>query len=193
MLVSLIALTGLAALGGMTVTSVQGGVSTASADRFHSIAQYAAESGAGAAMSYLRANVTSSSRFTSLVTPANQAPKSPQEISGNNRKPGESGNVFSTELGAWYHVEIWNNRADPGYAAGSDEDAKVVIRATGYGPSGAAAIVEWEVQATGMSAMGRPCPGYGQKGLSEDGAGRNDCMGEVSLADTATYRPGDAI
>lgn len=193
MLVSMIALTGLATLGSITVASVQGGVSTASADRFHAIAQYAAESGASAAMSYLRANVTSSNRFSAMVTPSNQAPKSPQEISGNNVKPGDFGNVFSADLKAWYRVEIWNNRTDPGYLAGSDEDAKVLIRATGYGPSGAAAVVEWEVQASGMSALGRPCPGYGQKGLSEDGSGRNDCMGEITLADTATYRPGDAI
>lgn len=190
MMVSLIALTGLAALGGMTVTSVQGGVATASADRFHSIAQYAAESGAGAAMTYLRATVTSANRFTALVSASNRTPRAPTAISGNDRRPGESGNVFSSELGAWYHVEIWNNRADPGYAAGTDEDAKVLIRSTGYGPDGALAVVEWEVQASGMSALGRPCPGYGQKGLSEDGSGRNDCMGEVTVADTATYRPG---
>ncbi|MBK7539212.1 MAG: hypothetical protein IPI49_28365, partial [Myxococcales bacterium] len=65
----MIALTGLATLGSITVASVQGGVSTASADRFHAIAQYAAESGASAAMSYLRANVTSANRFSAMVTP----------------------------------------------------------------------------------------------------------------------------
>lgn len=192
MLISLIALTGLATLGGVTVSSVQGGTATASSNRFQSVALYAAESGASAAMSYLRATVSSSARFSAIITPSNESPKAPQEISGNDRKPETSGNVFSPQLGAWYHVEILNNRNDPGYAAGSDEDAKVVIRSTGYGPDGATAVLEWEVQATGMSALGRPCPGYGQKGLSEDGAGRNDCMGEITVGDTATFRPGDA-
>jgi hypothetical protein len=32
---------------------------------------------------------------------------------------------------------------------------------------------------------GRPCPSYSQKGLSEDGAGRNDCLGTFSGALTA--------
>jgi hypothetical protein len=190
LLVSIIALTGLATLGNLTVVSVQGGVATASADRFHNVALYAAESGGAAAMEYLRGAVNSSTRYTTLITANNQAPKSPSAISGNGIKPGKSGNLFSADLGAWYEVQILNNRDDPGYATGSDDDAKVVIRAVGYGPGGATATLEWEVQATGMSALGRPCPGYGQKGLSEDGSGRNDCMGTISLGDTATYRPG---
>jgi hypothetical protein len=188
----MVALTGLATLGNLTVVSVQGGVATASADRFHSVAMYAAESGGAAAMEYLRGTVNSSTRFTFLVTANNQAANSPQGISGNAKKPGQPGNVFSADLQAWYQVEILNNRNDPGYAIGTDEDAKVIIRATGYGPSGATATLEWEVQATGMSAIGRPCPGYGQKGLSEDGAGRNDCMGTIDVGDTATFRPGGA-
>lgn len=190
LLVSLVALTGLATLGNLTVASVQGGVAASGSDRFHSVALYAAESGGAVAMAYLRSAVNSSTRFTALVSPSNQVPSSPQGISGNGIRPGAAGNLFSADLQAWYQVEILNNRNDPGYATGSDEDARVIIRATGYGPAGATARLEWEVQASGMSGIGRPCPGYGQKGLSEDGSGRNDCMGTVEVGDTATYRPG---
>jgi hypothetical protein len=190
LLVSLIALTGLAALGNLTVATVQGNSTATANDRFHSIALYAAESGGAAAIDYLRDSVNSSTRFTTMVTPSNNAPKSPAGILGNGIQPGATGNAFSPSLKAWYSVQLLNNREDPGYATGSDEDASLIIRATGYGPGGATAILEWKVQATGMSAVGRPCPGYGQKGLSEDGSGRNDCMGAINLGDTATYRPG---
>lgn len=190
LLVSLIALTGLATLGSITVASVQGGSTAAASDRFHTIAMYAAESGGAAAMDYLRNTVNTSTRFTDLITPSNAAPKSPTGIAGNGIASGANGNLFSADLKAWYTVQLLNNRDDPGYATGSDEDATIVIRATGYGPNGATATLEWQVQASGLSAIGRPCPGYGQKGLSEDGAGRNDCMSAINTSDTATYRPG---
>lgn len=190
LLVSLIALTGLATLGSITVASVQGGSTSAASERFHTIALYAAESGGSAAIEYLRSSVNSATRFTELVTPANSYPKSPSEIAGNGIASGATGNLFSADLKAWYTVQLLNNRDDPGYATGSDEDATIVIRATGYGPNGATATLEWEVQASGLSAIGRPCPGYGQKGLSEDGSGRNDCMSAINISDTATYRPG---
>ena len=35
-----------------------------------------------------------------------------------------------------------------------------------------------------------PCPAYGQRGVAEDGAGRNDCVGDINDTDVATYRPG---
>lgn len=186
----MIALTGLAALGNLTVVTVQGGSTAAAADRFHTIAMYAAESGGAATMEFLRANVNSGTRFTSYVVANNINPKSPSGISGNNIASGATGNLFSPSLRASFTVQILNNRDDPGYATGSDEDAKVIIRSTGYGPNGATATLEWQIQAAGLSALGRPCPGYGQKGLAEDGSGRNDCMGEVTSTDTATYRPG---
>jgi hypothetical protein len=190
LLVSMIALTGLATLGSLTVATVQGTTTATAADRFHSIARYAAESGGAAAMDYLRDSVSSATRFTTLVSPRNASPQSPAAIAGNGVASGATGNLFSPSLKASYQVQFLNNRDDPGYTAGSDEDATLIIRSTGYGPGGATATLEWQVQATGMSAIGRPCPGYGQKGLSEDGAGRNDCMGAINLTDTATYRPG---
>ena len=41
-----------------------------------------------------------------------------------------------------------------------------------------------------MTGLGRPCPSYGQKGMAEDGAGRNDCLTTVISTDVATYSPG---
>lgn len=190
LLIVLIALIALATLGSLTVTSVQDSSIAASSERFHAIALYAAESGVAATMEYLRSTVNSSTRFTSLISARNASPRSPSEILGNGVAPGAPGNLFSADLKAWYTVQLLNNRDDPGFAIGSDEDAVLVIRATGYGPGGAIAILEWEVQAAGISTIGRPCPGYGQKGLSEDGSGRNDCMQAINISDTATYRPG---
>ena len=190
LLISLIVLTGLATLGSLTVATVQGNTTATAADRFHVIALYAAESGGAATMQYLRDSVSSATRFTALVSPSNSAPKSPLEIAGNKIASGVAGNLFSATLRASYSVQLLNNREDPGFAAGTDEDATLIIRSTGFGPGGATATLEWRVQASGMSALGRPCPGYGQKGLSEEGAGRNDCMGSINLSDTATYRPG---
>ena len=46
------------------------------------------------------------------------------------------------------------------------------------------------VSAGPVGGLGRPCPSYGQKGMSEDGAGRNDCLTTVISTDVATYSPG---
>ena len=62
LMISMIVLTGLAALGNLTVVTVQGGSTAAAADRFHTIAMYAAESGGAATMEFLRTNVSSGTR-----------------------------------------------------------------------------------------------------------------------------------
>ena len=89
-----------------------------------------------------------------------------------------------------YSVQILNNRSDSGYATGSDNDKRVVIRSTGYGPNGAVAVIEWEITAQNAVGVGRPCSVYSQKNESEDGSGRNDCLGTLNTSDTATFRPG---
>jgi hypothetical protein len=189
MLLAMIVLTGLATLSGLTVVSVQGGIATTGNDRFHSIAMYAAESGGAVAMDHLRKNVNLDSGWTLYVSPNNLSPVKPI-MPGNDARPGQTGNVFSPDTQAWYSVTILNNRTDAGYAAGTDEDDRVIIQSTGYGPNGAIAIVEWEITAANITGLGRPCPGYGQKGMSEDGSGRNDCLGVINTTDTATFRPG---
>ena len=188
MLLAMIVLTGLGALAVLTVSSVQGGTTTASNDRFQSIATYAAESGGAAAIEFLRANVHPSEGWKAFVTPSNASPVVPTAIVGNEKDPGEAGNPFSADMNASYRIEILNNRGDAGYAAGLDSDMRVVIRSTGYGPNGAVAIVELEV-ASGTDAAQRPCTGYAQENMSEDNSALNECLKNINFADTKKFKP----
>ncbi|MBK9036126.1 MAG: hypothetical protein IPL61_33600 [Myxococcales bacterium] len=190
MIVALIALTGLVTLGSLTVMSIQGGITAVGQDRSKSVALYIAESGAAAGADYLRKNIQNVTFFSDLVEPNNVNPQKPTGIAGNGARPGQSGNMFSLDQNAWYEVEILNNVEDGGLAAGDDTDKAVVIRSTGHGPGGATAQVEWYIAADAITGLGRPCPSYGQKGMSEDGAGRNDCLTTVVSTDVATYSPG---
>ena len=191
MLVALIAVGGLITLGGMTVLSVQGGLSAISHDRHRSAALYAAESGAAVAMIYLRANVKAEPAYwEDLVNPSNLNPQRPNDIHGNGVLPGDADNIFSQDMVAWYEIEILNNVEDPDFELGNDSDGTVVIRSTGHGPNGTTAQVEWQVQAGSVRTPGRPCPSYGQRGVAEDGAGRNDCIGTIVDTDVDTFRPG---
>jgi hypothetical protein len=194
MLVAVIALTGLISLAGITALSVQGGLATSSADRFTSIALYAAESGAAAGMDYLRKNIVFASGNktwpSTFVSPSNSAPPQLADIPGNNKLPGDPANLLAPSLDAWYTVELLNDRADQGFAAGTDNNGDLILRVTGHGPDGASAQVEWEVSAGNALATSTPCPGYGQKDMAENGAGDNDCLSAVSSGSTATYRPG---
>ncbi len=187
MVLAMIVLVALATLSGLTVVSVQGGIATTSNERFHTLAVYAAESGGAAAMDYLRANVGNGGAGWSTYVAANGA-ATPLAAIGNNVAPGVTGNPLDLDVRSSYTVEVYNNRSDPGYAAGNDLDNRVVVRSTGHGPNGAVAIIEWDLQA-GTQSTARPCPGYGQKGLSEDGAGRNDCLGTINTSSTATFTP----
>jgi hypothetical protein len=191
LLVALIALTGLISLAGLTVMSVQGGIATSGAERFNSIALYAAESGASAAMDTLRKELTCSVGCTfpsKFVSASNASPPKPTEIPGNQKQPGDPQNLF--KMNAWYEVEILNNRADPSFAAGADMDGDLIIRSTGHGPDGATAQVEWEINGNRATAASTPCPSYAQKDMAENGTGANDCLAAVSAAASATYRPG---
>jgi hypothetical protein len=191
MLIALIAVGGLITLGGMTVLSVQGGLSAISHDRHRSAALYAAESGAAVAMIYLRANVQAKPAYwNDFVNPSNLNPQRPADLHGNGVLPGESDNIFSADMVAWYEIEILNNVEDPDFDLGNDADGTVIIRSTGHGPNGSTAQVEWQVQAADVLTPGRPCPSYGQRGVAEDGAGRNDCIGNIDATDIATFRPG---
>ncbi len=184
-MLALVILSALGTLGMLTVGGVRAGIKTTGNDRFHSIALYAAESGAAAAMDYLRTVVDPTTGFTELLQSGHA---SPDEIVGNNKLPGETGNPFSTDQRAYYRIEIANNRSDSGYATNTDHDKRVVIRSTGYGPDGAVAIIEWDVASAG-GRITRPCPVYAQKGQSEDNAGRNDCLGTIDTTQSSTFTP----
>lgn len=177
----MIVMTALALLCTLSVFSVRGGLQTAASDRFHAVALYAAESGAASAMDYLRGKVDSQTGFTSVGLSANNAaPPYPTEIYGNDKAIGDGQNPFSTDTQAWYHVEILNDRADTGYATGVDNNKRVVIRATGYGPDGATAIVEWDVQSSG-TPVEAPCQNN-QKNQAGDNSAVNECLSGKNIA-----------
>ena len=138
LLLSLIVLSSLATLGSLTVVSVQSSLKASTNDRSQTIAVYAAESGALAAMSFLRTlKIAGATNWTTQLNTM------PGGIPGNNTLPGITGNPFTADQNAWYAVQIVNNRNDPGPG---DDDIQVIIRSTGHGPQGSLAIIEWEVK-----------------------------------------------
>ena len=189
LMLAMIVLAALGTLSALTVVSVQGGIATAGNERFHAIAVYAAESGGAAAMDFLRKNVNLSTGWKSYISASNASPQQPN-LPGNNQLNGAAGNLFSADIMGWYSVTVLNNRGDTGYATGDDNDKRVVIRSTGYGPNGAVAVIEWEITAQNVTGLGRPCSVYAQRNESEDDSGRNDCLGTLNTGDTATFRPG---
>jgi hypothetical protein len=152
MLVMLTVMVALGTIAGLTVISVQGGSATTNAQRFSSMALYAAESGAAAAMQYLKANVhlpgAAQPYFSDLVNKNNDPPPSPPEIPGNNILPGAAGNLLSNDQQGWYEVTLLNNPNDPGIGSDTqrDRDGIIRIQVTGHGPNGAMKKIEWEVR-----------------------------------------------
>jgi Tfp pilus assembly protein PilX len=189
LVLALIVLAALGTLSALTVVTVEGGIATAGNERFHTIAVYAAESGAATAMDFLRKNINLSSGWTSYVSARNASPPQPS-LPGNNQDVGTAGNLFSADVPGWYSVQILNNRSDTGYVTGADNDKRIVIRSTGYGPNGAIAVIDWEITGQNVTGLGRPCSVYAQRDEAEDGSGRNDCLGVINTGDTATFRPG---
>ncbi len=190
MLVALVILVALLGLGGYAAVSVQKGISQTGHDRFEQAALYAAEAGVAAGIDFLRTNFDEATHWSAFVTPNNESPISPLEIRGNHAQPGEPGNVFDEETGLWYEVTIFNTITDPELEDGNDSTASVLVHAVGHAPNSTTASLEVEVRVDGaVSVAGRPCPAYAQRGIAEDGAGRDDCLGAV-VDDVATLEPG---
>jgi hypothetical protein len=190
MVVSMVSLVGLIGVGAIALVAVQGDLSGTTNERFEAVALHAAEAGVAAAMDELRMQHDPNDHWTALVTPENEDLAPWDAVAGNGAQPGESANLFSSDRQSWYDVDIRNNVSDPGFAAGEDDDSRVVIRATGHGPDRARVVLEVEV--SGQSLMGdanQMCAGYGQRGLDADGSGRDDCIGVVDSGSTATFRP----
>jgi hypothetical protein len=150
LVVSLITLTGLLAIGAITLLSVQSEIQSSGATRFEQTALYAAESGVAAGMEYLRTSCTETDLFTQVVEPNNVNPQSPPhpEIVGNGVRPGNAGNPFDPDTESWYQVTILNNYTDAELAIGRDSDGIVILRVTGYGPNQTQATIEVDVQNT---------------------------------------------
>lgn len=156
LVVALIALTGLATLGAMTISSVEGGISSGTAERFHHIALYAAESGCGAGLDFLReASHSQYNWFSNSLRANNSGAETPPALRGNERLPGQSGNPFSANMSAWYRVTLYNNQTDRNFEGtyGSpdslDSDGRVFLLCEGHGPSNAVASIMVEVQGVG--------------------------------------------
>jgi hypothetical protein len=191
MVVAMVSMVGLIGVGGVALIATQGSLSGTAHDRFQGIALHAAEAGVAVAMDALRALHDDTTHWSALVNPENQNVVPSAEVAGNGARPGETGNLFSSDRRSWYEVEIRNNVSDPGFAAGEDDDARVVIRATGHGPDSARVILEVEVSGRGLTIdSSTVCAGYSQRGLEADGSGRDDCMGVVDAGETASFRPG---
>ncbi|CAN5891734.1 hypothetical protein BH11MYX2_BH11MYX2_24220 [soil metagenome] len=190
LLLAMIVMTALALLCTLSVFSVRGGLQTAASDRFHAVALYAAESGAASAMDYLRGQVNTTTGWTSVgLSGSNLTPPVPTGVYGNDKPIGDPQNPFSTDTQAWYHVEILNDRADSGYLTGLDNNKRVIIRVTGYGPDNAAAIIEWDVQASG-TPVESPCQNN-QKNQAGDNSAVNECLtgGTLNTSAQATFSP----
>jgi len=140
MVVMLIVLVALGTIAGLTVISVQGGSTQVSAQRFSAMALYAAESGAAAAMDWLRARYGQGNGFTAALHEA----QPPAGIPGNGVRPGQPGNLLSDDQQGWYEVTLRNNAGDPG-KGNADTDAIIIIQVTGHGPNGAMRQLAWEV------------------------------------------------
>lgn len=150
MIVMMIVLVGLGTIAGLTVISMQSSSATTNNARFNSMAVYAAESGAAAAMDFLRKNTQPSPVFLGAYVNANNGGVAPDPgIAGNDIASGVAGNLLSVDQRGSYTVLILNNRADTGFAAGDDADGIVILHVTGRGPNGAIAELEWEVKTDG--------------------------------------------
>lgn len=159
LLVVLIALTGLGTLAVVTLTSVQSGISVATADRSQATALLAAESGAHAGIDFLR-NLSYSqfNWFSNNIRAYNVGAETPPALRGNEKMPGQPGNIFSADMRAWYRVTIYNNETDFNFdgthpTLPRDSDGRVFLESVGFGPNRTTATVIVELQ-------GLPAPSF---------------------------------
>lgn len=149
LLIALVVMSALATLGSLTVVSVQSGLQASTNDRNQAIATYAAESGAAVTMDYLRNHWLSANAWGNYVTRKNGG-IAMTAIPGNDVPPEDPTSLFTKEQNAWFDIRLLNNTDDPGYDAPdfgtNDQDGRIIIHATGHGPQGSVAIIEWEVQ-----------------------------------------------
>ncbi len=188
MIVAMVTLSGLLAVAALTLVKVKRGMNASSQSRFQSVALFAAESGISSGMEFLRAN-NATGNFNALLN------TTPTGITGNLIEAGQVGSVFTGDVEMSYSVSIVNNRDDAGFnldpSLDIDQDNTVILHVEGRGPGSSRVVLEVEVRgATGLVG-GRPCPGYAQGNITEDGAGRNDCLGTIEFGEVQTFVPGE--
>jgi hypothetical protein len=195
---SAVVLAGLIGVAGLSVLSVQRSLGVSGQQRGHAQALHAAEAGIASGATFLRKHLSLGSNWGAYVQ-VNCSPKekdlgsctgvSPPDLVGNGALPGTPDNPFDPAANAWYEVVLLNNASDPKFALGGDGDAIIIMRSTGHGPDGARVVLEVEVGGTASKSADEQCVGYAQQGMSELNSGRNDCLGAINNADTATYTP----
>jgi hypothetical protein len=179
-MVSIIALVALLGIGVVSMIAVRSDTKASGSDRFLQLALYAAESGSNAGMDYVRGACSGTSTLSSLVEPNNVNPQQPAAIYGNDIRPGEPGNPFST--GAWYEVTILNNLDDPGLAAGNDTDIRVIVHSVGHAPDGVSTTVDVTVLVASCQAA---CEKeYAQQGMDARNGGSAVCSTQLTLGAT---------
>jgi len=188
LMLALVTITSLLGLGALTVLSVHTDLSAAGQTRFSAAAQYAAESGASVGMDFLRTNCSTSQLFTQWVSPGNAHPPMPAGILGNGVQPGVGGNPFDSESGTWYEVTIYNNAADPGLAAGVDNDGTVILHSVGHGPDGTTSVIELETQNT--TCLANFCEhDFTQRGVNSRNDSSTACSARVASGTLRTFNP----
>lgn len=169
LLLALIVMSALATLGSLTVVSMQSSIQMSTTNRAQEIALYAAESGAAVAMDFLRKSFNAganniSTSWGTYCAPNNAPPLvlMSSVIPSSDAPPSDRvNNLFSVDQQAWFHIDVLNNREDPGFATNTgtcDTDGILILRSTGHGPQGSVAIVEWRVQRLGYRGSLGPSP-----------------------------------
>ncbi len=197
MLVAMVTLSGLLAVATVTMVKVKRGIRASSQSRFQSVALFSAESGISAAMDFLRTNRDPLENFSGFVSANNGSIQTPPGLPGNDVPHGDINSLFTGDIPMSYRVSILNNPEDPGFARADDDaspqdtDGIVILRSVGYGPGTSMVVLEVKVNGGDSRNTSRVCPGYAQRGMAEDGAGRNDCLGAIDETDQTTFSPGN--
>ncbi len=186
MVIAMVTLSGLLAVAALTLVKVKRGLNASSQARFQSMALFAAESGIAAGMEYLRGNNVGSN-FTAVL---DTTPTGSTGIAGNTILSGQTNSLFSSDVEMSFTASILNNTDDPSFAIGVDSDNIVVLHVVGRGPGNSMVVLDVATAGIPLGSTGRPCPGYAQGNISEDGSGRNDCLDTIISTDVQTYTPG---
>ena len=147
-----VVLAGLTIVAGFTIVTVQRAVGVSGQQRGHAQALHAAEAGVSAAAVFLHNHFSNGNHWNAYVAlpdmSGNPVATSPGGITGNGAAPGASDNPFDPGALAWYEIALFNNRQDPGFGAGFDQDGVILIQSTGHGPDGARVVLEVQVRET---------------------------------------------
>jgi len=149
-----VVLAGLVIIAGFTIATVSRSSGVSAQNRGHAQALHAAEAGVEAAATFLHNHFNNGNHWQAYVVPpdinGDPVGVSPNAITGNGIGPGQPGNPFDATALAWYEITVFNNRQDPGFAIGEDQDGVIIIQSTGHGPDGARVVLE--VQASQAAA-----------------------------------------